>query len=236
MSFSGGINAESDWRYDVTLYANVPTLEVETQDGTKTTISRGDVISDLDLVYQSRLRAMKGKWSLTADLYYFDISNSDKVQLEPGVIRDKVSLQGFLGTPSIGYRVHGSATDDMSTHTDLYLGARYLWIDNDTWTTEEGPPPVATTTSVSFRNWDAIVGVRGRYFFNDRWYAPYFADIGSGESDSLGQAALGIAYRFRCFSMSGGWRYIRYNLGDSGGPVKELDASGPFVGVTLFFN
>ena len=82
--------------------------------------------------------------------------------------------------------------------------------------------------------WDAIVGVKGRYSFgaNRQWFLPYYADIGTGQSDLTWQAFGGLGYQFSWGSILGGWRYIDYDF-KSGSNIESLTFNGPMVGVAF---
>lgn len=99
-------------------------------------------------------------------------------------------------------------------------------------------PVVDRSGSASAKDtqWDAVVGVKGRVNFGaDRqWYVPYYLDVGAGESDLTWQGMTGLGYSFDSIDVTGVWRYLDYDFGDSG-PIKSLDFNGPALGVTFRF-
>jgi hypothetical protein len=80
-------------------------------------------------------------------------------------------------------------------------------------------------------NWDAILGVKGRLFFGDRreWFAQYYLDAGTGQSQYTWQAIGGVGYRFGWGEVLAAWRYIDYQFFSSNG--AKLTMNGPAVGV-----
>lgn len=46
-----------------------------------------------------------------------------------------------------------------------------------------------------------MIGVKGRFDFGDKreWYVPYYADVGTGQSDLTLQVFGGIGYRFNAW-------------------------------------
>jgi hypothetical protein len=84
-------------------------------------------------------------------------------------------------------------------------------------------------------NWDAIIGVKGRYSFgqNREWFVPYYLDVGAGQSDLTWQGAVGLGYAFKWGDVVAMYRYLDYNL--DGKVIKDLNAGGPLVGVTFRF-
>ena len=117
---------------------------------------------------------------------------------------------------------------------DLLLGARMLNLkQNLGWTFNGnlGPIPLlnrAGSTDLSFTNWDAIVGVKGRVRFGDggRWYLPYYADIGTGQSKLTWQAMAGIGYSWSSIELLAVWRYLDYDF-KSSSQVDSLTLNGP---------
>lgn len=77
-------------------------------------------------------------------------------------------------------------------------------------------------------HWDAIVGASGRYRIGDglHWFAPYYVDIGTGESKFTWQAMAGIGYPLGGGDVAAAWRYIDYEM-KSGSAVEELSFNGP---------
>ena len=80
------------------------------------------------------------------------------------------------------------------------------------------------------RNWDAIVGVKGRYTLgrNSSWFVPYYLDVGTGDSDLTTQAMIGVGRSFGWGDLVGSWRYLGYNM-KSGQGLKDLSFNGPMV-------
>ena len=69
----------SDWSFALSPYAWTPgiTSSVETAWGrVEVDKSIGDVLSDLDLAFMGAFEARNGPWSLIADLFYADLSQS----------------------------------------------------------------------------------------------------------------------------------------------------------------
>ena len=82
--------------------------------------------------------------------------------------------------------------------------------------------------------WDAIVGVRGHVPLTDKWYLPYYFDIGTGDTQLTWQAFGGVGYRFKHFDLVGGYRYMDWNFKDAD-VFGDMNLSGPFVGAKFMF-
>ena len=108
---------------------------------------------------------------------------------------------------------------------------------NYNFSTDVGPfvgPNRIGSRSVTGRDWDAIVGVKGRVGFgaNREWFIPYYVDIGTGQSQFTWQGALGIGYVFSWGEVVATWRYLDYNT-KSGDKLNDLTINGPLLGVAF---
>jgi len=114
---------------------------------------------------------------------------------------------------------------------ELYAGARYLWIEIDAKFDLNPLLPGSTRrrTSPSDSNWDAIVGVRGTHWLNDKWFTLYSVNAGAGDSDFTWEAQAAFVHRFKNLDAVAGWRYLYYDIGDDTA-IKNLSANGPYVG------
>ncbi len=133
-----------------------------------------------------------------------------------------------------------SLVEEPATSVGLLFGARMLdmeqtlnWAFNGT-----GPAGIAVagTTEVNATNWDAIIGLRGRARFGDglRWFVPYYADLGSGNSKLTWQAILGLGYAFSWGDVGVAWRYLDYEF-KSGEPLQSVTFNGVAAGVSFRF-
>ena len=79
-------------------------------------------------------------------------------------------------------------------------------------------------------NWDAIVGLKGRLALGSdgKWFAPYYADIGAGDSKLTWQVMGGVGYSFKWGDVVGAWRYLDYDM-KSSAKVQSLNFNGPAI-------
>ena len=63
---------------------------------------------------------------------------------------------------------------------------------------------------------------------------PYYADVGTGESQFTLQAFSGIGYHFSWGDAMLGYRYLTYDFSNDR-PVSRLTFSGPIVGIGFNF-
>ena len=119
-------------------------------------------------------------------------------------------------------------------------GARLLDLKekfNYNFSAEVGPivgPGRSGNTDASVSYWDAIVGVKGRFLFGDnrQWFVPYYADVGTGQSDLTWQVFGGLGYTYSWGSVLAGWRYLDYNF-KSSAKIESVNLNGPMIGVAF---
>ena len=144
----------------------------------------------------------------------------------------KTNILGLAGTYSL--------VEDPATSVGLVFGARMLNFDGTLNWAFNGTGPAgigaAGTAEVSATNWDAIIGVRGRARFGDglRWFVPYYADVGGGNSKLTWQAIVGLGYAFSWGDVGVVWRYLDYEF-KSGEPAQSLTLNGVAAGVSFTF-
>jgi hypothetical protein len=97
-------------------------------------------------------------------------------------------------------------------------------------------PARSGEASVDGTEWDAIVGFKGRYYLGAerKWFLPYYADIGTGDSRLTWQINAGVGYQFNWGSLYATWRYLDYDFG-SGNALQSMNMSGAAIGAALQF-
>ena len=245
LSTTAAADTDSDkWRFEAELYFWLPDIDVTTATGGDINIPLHQILKDLNMLFMGGVGAYKGKWSLFADTIYFNISENDAytesvpvlgpIDLEVDIGAD-VHMKAFIGTLGGTYNVF----DSEKATVNLLGGARYLWIDVDvkldTSTTILGRPlSREIDVNPSADVWDGIVGVKGKIYLNDKWYLPYYADVGTGQSDLTWQALAGVGYKFKWGDVLLVYRYLDYKF-DSGDELDKLTVKGPQVGAKFYF-
>ena len=85
---------------------------------------------------------------------------------------------------------------------------------------------------------DGVIGLRGVTPLSEQWFLTYYADVGTGDTDSTWQALGGLGYRFQSVDAVAGYRYLKWNFdsNNAGGKLfDDLDFSGPYAGVRFRF-
>ena len=243
--------SSDEWKFDATIYAWLPAIDIDARlpAGSATiSVSEGDILDALNFTFMGAIDARKGNFGIGTDLIYLDLSGSRRQSRDfeidgqplPGGItaRADVDVTGWLWTTAGFYR----AVDKPAYKLDALMGARMLNLDNTfRWnlSSEVGDPPVISRQGrieSSATLWDAIVGVRGRASFgnDDRWFIPYYLDVGTGDSDLTWQGIIGAGYAFDWGDVQAVWRYLDYDL-PSKQEVQSANFNGAAIGVTFHF-
>ncbi len=240
----------ADWQFKATLYGYFPDISGKTTfphsgAGSDLDLDIGTILDNLKFAFMGAFEANNGRWGVLADVIYMDIgsSKSDSRDLAIGGVIP-AGVQGNVGYDMKGWvsTVAGTfRTVNRPDYTlDLVGGVRVLNIRqtlNWTFTGNIGPLPLPDRSGTRDSNekyWDAIVGVKGRYAFGEgqRWFVPYYVDIGTGQSKFTWQALAGFGYSFGWGDVVAAWRYTDYQM-KSGEPLEEMTFNGPAIGVTF---
>lgn len=237
LMFTQGVAAQSpepiseDWKYAAEMYAWLPEIKSEDEAGNTSTITLDDILSNLDFTAMLSGGARKGKWSLATDLIYMNLSNNTDDNLGPILQLDEIELEAWIVSPTVGYTIY----QNQDHVVNVFAGARYLWLDLSLKVKARIPAvPPSRKLDGSNSFWDGIVGIRGRYQFDEKWSTAYSFSGGTGDSDSTWQATVGTGYRFDAVSAVLGWRYLTWEF-DSGSPAKNLTINGPYLGAIYRF-
>jgi hypothetical protein len=241
--------APEPWKYTASINLYLPTIGGSSSfptEGSPINVSAEQILNALKMTFMGTLDAHNGTWGVLNDLVYVDLGGSKSnsrdftignIGLPAGTTANlDLDYKATVWTIAGEYRV----SSEPSLTLDLLAGARLFdqrqrlgWsISGDI-----GPlPPTSRTGSAELnqRVWDGIVGVKGRYVFSaDRkWAAPFYLDVGTGQSASTLQAVAGVSYGFEWGEINALWRYLKYNV-KSGKAITSMDFSGPQIGAVF---
>jgi hypothetical protein len=148
-----------------------------------------------------------------------------------GAVEAEVKQKGRIVTPSVRYNL----TENEKSRLNLLEDARYLWLDSEIKVEISGPlEERSARVSDSGGKWDAVVGVNGQIERAEKWYLPYYVDVGTGQTDLTWQAFAGVGYRFKKLDALLGYRYMDWDFDDNE-VFDDLNPSGVFVGAKFWF-
>ena len=229
-----------DWKFRAQIYGWFPTLSSESTfaapgGGGSTSLDAGNVIDSLRFAFMGTFEARKGKVGLLTDYIYLDFD------AEKGGSRD-LSFSGPLGivnipadaSADVNLRLRGWAWSLAGTYAlverpnyemQLVGGVRLLKIDTTLdWNLRGNVASLPQFTRIGAYTtkesvWDAIVGAKGALRFGEgnRWFVPYYVDIGTGESDLTWQAMSGVGYAFSWGEVLAAYRHLDYKFGEDTG-------------------
>jgi len=232
---------KSGWQYDLTLYGWYAGMDTTFKSPgplgreDDLTVDASDIIDNLEIAAMGTVEARYNKWSITADVIYMDVGDDATstvlVGADPGLPVNAtvdVDMTSWVVNAGIGYDIAKADWGKFS----VVGGARYLSIDIDSTFGFDGPLPLERSQSEDF--WNGIVGVKGYIAVGGNWFLPYYADIGTGDSDLTWQLFSSIGYRFGWGDICLGYRYIAFDQDDES-IVEDLEMSGPIMGVGFHF-
>jgi hypothetical protein len=241
--------APGPWKYAASINLYLPTISGSSSfptEGTSINVSPEQILNALKMTFMGTFDAHNGRWGVLNDLVYVNLGASKSasrdfsignIGLPAGTTANlDLNYKATVWTIAGEYRVSA----DSALPLDLLAGARMF--DNRQrlgWniTGDIGPlPPTsrAGETTLDQRLWDGIVGVKGRYVFSaDRkWAAPFYLDVGTGQSASTVQAVGGVAYAFEWGEINALWRYLKYDA-KAGSPITSVNFNGPQIGAVF---
>jgi hypothetical protein len=186
----------------------------------------------------------KGNWGAVTDLVYLNLTGAtagvtsvtgpDGMETVPINTNVQARLSAAIWTLAGTY----NALPGKPGNLDAVLGFRYAtWNPQVSWNFSGpfGLFPIAGRHSENVNLWDGIAGVKGKFdFSNSKWYAPFYADIGTGEAQLTWQVAGGIGMQSHSNAWSVGYRNLYYNMG-AGHLLHNFNLGGPYVGYTFKF-
>ena len=240
------------WMFTATIYGWVPKIDGTVnfpgdRDSTDIHASMSDILNHLRMTFQGTFDAHNGRWGLFTDIVYVDVGgikthtrdfSIGNIGIPASTTTDlNLDIKAVVWTVAGEYRV----MSDPAWTVDLLGGARMLQMKPTLGYSITGdiggiglPVGRSGSKQVDETVWDGIVGVKGRYTFGDdrRWFAPFYADVGTGQTQLTWQISGGIGYTFDWGSAFATWRYLDYRF-QSGKALEDITMNGPMLGVAF---
>jgi len=225
------------WEHSLAIYLWGADIGGTTARGTGVNVEFSDIVDNLKMAFMGAYAARKGKWSIMTDALYLNVSASKTLDLLPPIGGDiinvttdaKLDLEGLVIHLAGGYNL----VQNENSGLDFIFGARYLDLSTDldlNFDLGLGGPPLNVPLSASGDALNAIVGLKGRLNLSERWFIPYYVDVGAGDSDMTWQATAGITYRAgQKIDVALAYRHLEWDL--DAALTDDLNFSGPLLGV-----
>jgi hypothetical protein len=255
---AGADDGPDKWQFQITPYLWLPTISASLNyppppdgGGPGVVVGPTDWLDLLNGVALINGGARKGRFSLSADYVYLGLKSEDdvvvsvtdgetlpiEIDLNIGAV---TKFNGYSFTLAAGYALQNTERSKL----EAIAGARYLGLEfTSDWNLTvdiTGPGngeiilPAEGSLTEEVKLWDGIVGVRGWLAIGDgRWAAPYYFDIGAGDSDLTWQALLGLSYAYSWGDLVLVYRHLEYEGGSEA--LDELALSGPTFGARFRF-
>ncbi len=242
-----------DWQFRATVYGWLPGVEGTTEfpsgaGGPSISVKAKDLISGLKMTFMGSFQAQRGQWGGLVDWFYADVGDTKTSTRDlsiggiplPGTTTANLSLDAKTSILTLA-GTYG-AVQKPDYRLNVVFGARMLGLRQTLDYTINGSlgsiqlPTRSGRSEVSTTNWDAIVGASGRWRFGEgqRWFTPYYLDVGAGNSKFTWQMMLGLGYSFGWGDLVAAWRYTDYEF-KSDEPMQSLTLHGPALGVSFRF-
>lgn len=247
---SAWAQADEAWEFQGIVYAYVPDISATTRfpaGDTPITVPSDAIVDGVDFAFMATFEARRGRVGLFTDLVYLDAGGSSTIsrgiQIGNQPIPAGVSADLELDMKATSWTVAGEylLVDTSGNTMNALAGARLLDLEQELGyrlSADVGPlagPGRSGQVRVDATYWDAVVGLKGQVALGEggHWVLPYYADVGTGESDLTWQVFGGVGYRFANWaSVLGGWRHVAYEF-KQGSSVESLELDGPMLGVAF---
>jgi len=178
-----------------------------------------DVIGKLDFGFQFHYEGTGEQWGGGLDYTYVKLSDTNDAGVSGEV---KTSMTELFGI----YRANQAL--------DVLAGARIVRLDMSV----TGPNALANAEGDRSLV-DVFAGARARLPISDSVLFVIRGDVGTGDSDLVWNALLGVDWHVsKSIALRGGYRWLDYDLDkDDGSTEARLDVSitGPFLGIGFQF-
>lgn len=214
----------SEWNYSGAMYLWAAGMGGMSANDGDIDIPFSDIIENLDMAFMGTFNAQKAQWGMNADIIYLDVGSA----LDDSRLIDEFSLKSWIISPTVSYEL----VNDGQFNLHALAGARYFYM-KPILELENG-----NNKETSGNVWDGIIGLKGTYDFNEKWFMPFQADIGTGDTDVTWQAYVGIGYKYENFDIIVGYRHLEWSFDDNqpGGKIfNDFNIDGPMFGAKYRF-
>ena len=212
------------WENDLTLYLWGASLSGKATLGQKTIPEQpieadfDDLFDKLDAGVQAHDEGKAERWGLGVDFTYLKLSDTNDANIKTTVKANLTELFGIYQT---------------SDAFDVLAGVRFTGLDMSLET--PGQADAEGDRSLT----DFIIGGRAMVPLSESWRLGLRADIGTGDTDFVWNAVVGLDWRVsNLIALRGGYRWLDYDLEKDDAPIEaklDIMMDGPFLGVAFIW-
>lgn len=206
--------------------------------------SFADIVENLDIGVLALAEHRRGRFSFIFDAAHLRIGNKGAFATQGAIsVATKVEVSQTIVEGFVGYRVlQDRDLGGSGFSLDALAGARYVRINTDVDASVDGlgaGSRGALDRTVDFV--DPVIGLRGRYYLDERWNLTLYADIGGFGvgSERTWQAVGLLSYNFEGgYRVYAGARYLSFEFEDDtrfGDLNLDSEYFGPVLGFAARF-
>jgi hypothetical protein len=249
-SVAAQVTPSDRWTYRATVYGYFPSVhanvDLDTPSGSISAEREpNDYLTNLQSTFMGAFEARRHPWSLQLDFIYLnfgDLNSSVKTLRDPDGNEEPITvtttsstdLKGGLTQAAVGFAIANTETNTL----DAIAGVRYMRLKTGIDWEFDGPIgtfPAEGSAEKTKDVFDAIDGFRGRFIVGkDKWFVPWYFDVGTGSSRYTYQFMTGAGYRYGWGDVALTYRHLYYKFGDDSA-VRDMTFSGPMLGATFRF-
>jgi hypothetical protein len=251
------MTASDNWHFSFQPYFWFLSIDAEgTVNGSQRSLSAdvdlnfGDVMDHLDFGAMGRMEVWKGKWGLTFDGLFLNLSADKSFRGSRGLVDFDLDVDARLGAADFGlaYRLFEQRfgnENEQSLAIEPYVGLRYAYLREKVDLTVDIPGVgSAGRTLGTSEDWvEPFVGGRVIWDLNDKLAINIAGDAGGfgigSASDLTWQIKGGVDYKLsENMTLNAGYRYLELDYSRGSGANEfgiDLRAKGPFVGLKILF-
>jgi hypothetical protein len=228
--------SQDQWQYSGAIYLWGADMGGTTMRGSEVEVGFSDLVDNLEMAFMGAFEARKNNWSFLTDVIYLDLGVDHTADLSipiggnqvPVTTTTNLDVKAWVLHFAGGYGLYSEG----KSRLEIIGGARYLDLSMDLFLELQSlGPGQSRTISDSLTAWDAIVGLKGHASLGERWFLPYYIDVGTGDSKFTWQATAGIGYRAgKVWDLALVYRHLEWDF-DSTLVVDDINFSGPTLGV-----
>jgi len=227
-----------EWQFAGAIYLWGADIGGQTNRGSEIAVGFSDLLDNLELGFMGAFVAHKNDWSLLTDFIYLDLSGNKSADITIPIGGNLLPISTSVDLDLEGLIVHLAGGYNLYTEgrsrVDLVAGVRYLDLSTDMFLELQSlGPGQSRTISGSHTAWNGILGLQGTAALSERWFLPYYVDVGAGESELTWQAAAGFGFKAgNSWDIALIYRHLEWDL-DSTRVVDDINFSGPTLGVVF---